>query len=1156
MKGPDNNREEQKSEMAKKEEEILKFWQDNKIFEKTLEKTKNGKPFVFYDGPPFATGTPHYGHLLAGTIKDAIPRYQTMKGRFVRRKWGWDCHGLPVENLIEEELNLEHKKDIEEFGIGKFNEAAKNSVLRYDSDWKIQVPRMGRFIDMEAGYKTMDWTYSESIWWAFSELFKKGLVYEGYKSMHICPRCETTLSNNEISQGYADITDISITAKFELVDEPNTFVLAWTTTPWTLPGNVALAIGKDVKYVQVEFENERFIAAKELAEKIFEGKEYKIGGELSNGDLVGKKYKPLFDYYDNEENGWKIYEADFVTTESGTGIVHIAPAFGEDDMEFGKKYDLPFIQHVGMDGRFKDEVTDFVGKYVKPKDNVQETDIEIIKYLAHNNLLFSKEKIIHSYPHCWRCDTPLLNYAASSWFIKVSELRDKLVSENNKIKWIPESVGAARFGNWLSDARDWAVSRTRFWGAPLPVWKCEKCDEMKVVGSVGDIKENVKKSGNSYFVMRHGEAEHNIREIISSKSDNPHHLTEKGKKNAEEASKKLPKIDKIFASPFVRTKETAGIVAEKLGIEKNDIVFDERLREPDFGDFEGKSNAEYHKYFLSLSEKFTKRAPNGESLIEVKNRMGEFLYEIEKQYSDKNILIITHEYPSWLLFAAAESADVKRSVEMKKDKPDFLDTSEVANLDFTPLPHNANHELDLHRPYIDDVGLLCKCGSGMKRVPEVFDCWFESGSMPFAQFHYPFENRKEFEKNFPANFIAEGLDQTRGWFYNMLVLSAGLFGKSAYKNVIVNGMVLAEDGKKMSKRLKNYPEPMEVANKYSADAVRYYMLSSSVVRGEDLKFSEKGVDEVYKKNILRLQNVVSFYKLHDSALQNKIVGRPASKNVLDRWVLARLDGLVSEVGKELDNYELDKATRPIADFIDDLSTWYLRRSRDRFKSEDKQSALETTYYVLVTLAKVLAPFMPFTAEGVYKEAGGEKESVHLEDWPQKTQGIISKIFKAKEPEILKEMEEVRNIVSLGLEERADAGIKVRQPLQRLKIKSKKLKNDLLQLIKDEVNVKEIVFDETIKKEVELDTELTLELKREGQYRELLRHIQDLRKKEGLVPSDLAGLTVETNEEGKELIKEFEEQIKKIALLHNVKFGSVEGVEFKLDEMFFKLKIDR
>jgi isoleucyl-tRNA synthetase len=1189
MKNNDNS--DNKPEFVKKEEEILKFWQENKIFEKTLEKTKNGKPFVFYDGPPFATGLPHYGHLLAGTIKDAIPRYQTMNGRFVRRRWGWDCHGLPIENLIEEELGLGNKKDIETLGIGNFNEAAKKSVLRYDSDWKVQVPRMGRFIDMESGYRTMDWTYSESIWWAFSELFKKGLIYEGYKSMHICPRCETTLANTEVSQGYKDITDISVTAKFELVDDLNTFILAWTTTPWTLPGNVALAINEELIYVKIKNVNsevqndnpklkndEYYILAKERLSDVFGDEQYEIVEEFNGTELIGKKYKPVFSYYynseiENKENGWKIYSADFVTIESGTGIVHVAPAFGENDMEFGKKYDLPLIQHVGMDGKFKKEVSDFVDMYVKPKDNPQETDIEIIKYLAHKNLLFSKEKIVHSYPHCWRCDTPLLNYASGSWFVKVTKLRDKLVSENKKIKWIPESIGSSRFGNWLEDSRDWTVSRTRFWGAPIPVWKCKKCDEVNVVGSINDIKENVKKSGNGYFVMRHGEADHNVKNIVSSRVDNPHHLTEKGKKDIEKTSERLAgkNITKIFASPFIRTKETVEIVAKELGIDKSNIVFDKRLGEPDMGDFNCKDISEYRSYFSSMKEKFVKNTPNGENLMDLKKRVGEFLYEIDSKYKNENILIITHEYTSWMLFSVSKLADVEQSIKMRSLENDFIDTADFVDMKFMQLPHNEDFEIDLHRPYIDNIKLLCECGENMERIQEVFDCWFESGSMPYAQFHYPFENKKEFERNFPADFIAEGLDQTRGWFYNMLILSVGLFDKSAYKNVIVNGLVLAEDGKKMSKRLKNYPDPMEIVGKYGADAMRYYMLSSPVVRGEDLSFSEKGVDEVYKKVILRLQNVVSFYKLYDSSLKNKTNKRSASSNILDKWILSRLDVLVNEVSESMDAYEIERATRPIALFVDDLSTWYLRRSRDRFKSDnesDKQFALETTRYLLTTLSKVLSPFMPFSAESIYKEVDGGKESVHLEEWPKEKQSIISRIFKTKAPKILKEMGEIRNIVSLGLEERAKIGIKVRQPLSKLKIINNKSEikwNDgLIKLIKDEVNVKDVVFVEPARshnegldseKKVELDTELTEDLIKEGTYRELLRHVQSLRKSEKLIPSDIVELFIETDKKGKEIVLEFEEKIKDTAMIRSIDIHDLEeGENIDINNIKFRFKI--
>ncbi|MEK7548869.1 MAG: class I tRNA ligase family protein, partial [Patescibacteria group bacterium] len=852
------------------EKEILKFWQENKIFEKSLDKKSPKGDFVFYDGPPFATGTPHYGHILASIIKDAIPRYKTMKGYKVKRRWGWDCHGLPVEYEIEKELGFKTKKEIENYGVEKFNKAAKDSVLRYADEWKKTIARIGRWVDMENDYKTMDWEYTESVWWVFKTLFDKELIYEGYKSMHLCPRCETTLSNLEVGMNYKDITDISVTVKFELENELNTYILAWTTTPWTLPGNAALAINPEIEYVKIRTqttnnEPQQFILAKKRLEILGEEK-YEILDNFKGEELIGKKYKPLFNYYlpavasakegakdeilKNLENGWKIYSSDFVTTEEGTGVVHIAPAFGEDDYNLAQKHNLPFIQHVSIDGRFKQEVKDFAGMPVKSKDNSQATDIEIIKWLAVNNKLFSKLKISHSYPYCWRCDTPLINYAASSWFMKVAAIKNKLIEINKKINWIPEYIKEGRFGNWLKEARDWAISRSRFWGAPIPVWKCQKCEKIEIIGSLNDLKNKTEKSGNKYFVMRHGEAQSNIENIASCNIKNGHHLTEKGKKQVAITALKLKgeKIDMIFSSDYLRTKETSEIMVEKLGINGDDLIFDERIREVNVGIFDGQSAEEYHKYFFSLEEKFYKNPPEGENLIELKNRVAEFLYEINIKYSGKNILIISHEYSIWLMFATALGADAKKAVEIKKDKPDFIKTGEFQELDFAPIPHNRNYEIDLHRPYIDEVELRCNCGGKMKRILEVFDCWFESGSMPYGQTHYPFSGEKF---AFPAEFIAEGLDQTRGWFYTMLVLSAAIFNKSAYKNAVVNGIILAEDGQKMSKRLKNYPDPMEIIEKYGADALRLYLLSSPVMRAEDLRFSEKSHDEIYKKVIIR-----------------------------------------------------------------------------------------------------------------------------------------------------------------------------------------------------------------------------------------------------------------------------------------------------------------
>lgn len=1143
------------SEIAQREELTLAFWRDNEIFEKSLSKNVDKEDFVFYDGPPFATGLPHYGHILASVIKDIIPRYQTMRGRYVRRVWGWDCHGLPVENLIELELGLKHKKDIEEYGIEKFNDAARASVLRYDTEWKKIIPRLGRWIDMDHSYKTMDSTYTESIWWAFETLYKKGLVYQGFKSMHICPRCETTLSSNEIALGYKDITDISVTVKFALKDETETFILAWTTTPWTLPGNVALAVNPNEDYVKVSAKNEYYIIAAARVEIVFAGVEYSILETIKGSALVGRSYKPIFDYYaslgdlDNLENGWKIYDADFVTMESGTGVVHIAPAFGEDDMALGKSKNLPFIQHVGMDGKMKPEVRDFAGVEVKPKGDHQATDILIIKYLAGAGALFSKEKLIHAYPHCWRCDTPLLNYAAESWFVKSPALKDELIAENTKTSWVPENMRDGRFGKWLENTRDWAISRARYWGAPIPVWTCSTCGNREVLGSHEALASKTKKSGNRYFVMRHGEAESNTHNTVSSKleTNTKYGLTASGRTAVEKTGENLrhENIEIIISSPFLRTKETAEIVAGVIGFDTRNIIIDERIKEIDTGIFDGRTIQEYRNNFSSLQDKFIKRPEGGENIIDVKRRAMALLEELETRYSGKTILLVTHEYPTWMLVAGAKGLDVGSAVALRCKKEDFINTAEVIQVPYVSYPHNADFELDTHRPYIDEIDVVCSCSGFMKRVPYVFDCWFESGSMPYAQFHYPFENKELFERNFPANFIAEGVDQTRGWFYSLLVLSVGLFNKAPFQNVLVNGMVLAEDGQKMSKKLKNYPDPWDILNKYGADAIRYYLLSSPIVHAEDLSFSEKGVDEVVKKVIMRFLNVVSFYEIHGGSVVSQTT---TSNNLLDQWILSRLSELGIEMTRALDTYELDRAVKPLALFVDDLSTWYLRRSRERFKSDDtvdRAHAINTTHSVLLEFSKLLAPVMPFLAEYTYQKMKGPNESVHLETWPD---------FAIADEKILSGMVDIRRVVSLSLEARAKVGIKVRQPLQSVTLKSAEFSKEYIELIKDEVNVKEVLFDVASLEDVVLDVSITPTLAREGQFRELVRTIQDLRKSSGLTPSDAITITISTNDEGKSLIKDFEVELKRATLIAHILYGEVASEPINIEGILFAVAL--
>ncbi len=968
------------------EEEVLNFWEKGKIFEKSVLKNAPRGDYVFYDGPPFATGTPHYGHIVASTMKDAVPRYWTMRGYRVERKWGWDCHGLPIENIAEKELGITRKKEIEEkLGVEKFNEICRSKVLGYVEDWKKIIKRLGRWADMENPYKTMDISFMESVWWVFKELWDKGLIYEGYRSMHICPRCETTLSQQEVAEGYKIIKDISAIAKFKLEGERKTiYILAWTTTPWTLIANVALAIGEDIDYVEIEHEKGNLILAKAKINDVIDG-EYKILREFKGKELIGRKYKPLFPYYTkqrdsvplkgaefpNLENGWKIYPADFVTTEEGTGVVHIAPAFGEDDMNLGKKFNLPFVQHVGMDGRIKEEAKGFAGMDVKHIENHQKTDIEIIKYLAHHQSLFAKGKYEHSYPHCWRCETPLLNYATSSWFVNVTKIKKRAIELAEKINWSPTHIKEGRFGNWLKGARDWSISRQRFWASVIPIWKCDHCGEMKVFGSVAELEK---------------------------------------------------------------------ISGEKIS--------------------------------------------------------------------------------------------------------------------------------DLHKHVVDKITFKCeKCDGEMKRVPDVLDTWFDSGSMPYAQMHYPFENKKRFEENFPAEFIAEGVDQTRAWFYYLHVVSTSVMDADAYKNVIVNGIVLAEDGKKMSKRLQNYPDPALMFDKYGADSMRFYLLSSPVMFAENLNFSEEGVKEILRKDIMILWNVYKFYEMfalipdqaspQPSPSQERESLEAVPENILDKWILARLAELERETTASMNNYDLPRATRPIENFIDDLSTWYLRRSRERFKTvetqnsvslpADKQAALATLKYVLTDLARAMAPFTPFIAETLWQKVTGnnfqdENKSVHLENWPE---AEIEE--NEEEKEILEKMRLTRKIVELSLAKRDEAGIKVRQPLQKLKIKNLKLRieEEYLNLIEDEVNVKEVDFikgDNDIPV-VEIDTNITDELKVEGVKRDLVRFINALRKDAGMTIRDRVEVFWQSESElVKKVFAQFGEEIMRDTL--SDKIGKGEGGDFK------------
>ncbi|MDD5068640.1 MAG: class I tRNA ligase family protein [Candidatus Pacebacteria bacterium] len=1146
-----------KSPLALREEEILRFWQEKKIFEKTEEAGRGQKEFVFYEGPPTANGRPGIHHLEARAFKDIIPRYKTMRGYHVRRKGGWDTHGLPVELEVEKKLGLKSKKEIEQYGIARFNAECKESVWKYVDEWKQFTERMGYWIDLKNPYITYEPSYMESLWNVMKTVDEKKLLYKDYRIVPWCPRCGTALSSHELAQGYAEVKDISVYAKFELVDEPGTFVLAWTTTPWTLPGNVALAVGPKIKYVKVKIGNEFFILAKERL-SILKDKAHEMVEEFDAGKIIGKSYKPLFNAFSdpkilNKENAWKIYGADFVTTTDGTGVVHIAPMYGADDFALATKVNLPKYHTVTPAGAFnadKNLPGNISGISISSEEDRKKGNIEILKYLQEKNLYFDKESHAHEYPFCWRCKTPLIYYARDSWYIKMSSLRDKLVKENEKINWEPDYIKEGRFGEWLREVKDWAISRERYWGTPLPVWECQKCKKREVIGSIEALKEKTSRK-NKYFLVRHGEAESNLTGKVSCRPDDPYKLTDKGREQVETTAKALKKkkIDVIFVSDYIRTKETAEIIREALNISPDKVIIDARLREDNIGVYQGKTWKEYQDEYPYL-ERFVKTPEGGETLAEVRKRSGDFLFDIDSRFAGKNILIVSHDTPMTLILAVAQGWTKERILlghERKTPEPFYFLPAELREISFSPYPHNDDYELDLHRPFIDEIKFPCDCGlppgraggqgGEMKRVNEVMDVWFDSGAMPFAEDHYPFENKKWVEKEgFPADYISEAIDQTRGWFYTLHAVGVLMgFGK-AYKNVICLGHILDKDGQKMSKSKGNTVNPWEMMDKYGADPLRFWMYGVNQP-GESKNFDEKTVDEGVKKVFNLLLNVLSFYEMNSP--QEFEVSKPgASENVLDRWIEAKFAELLATVETGLDAYRVFEPARAIRDFMADLSQWYLRRSRDRFKSDDvldRTNAVQTTRTVLLQLAKLMAPFTPFVAEDVYRRLRGEKESVHMESWP-KREKIDSKL--------LKEMEAVRNLVSLGLEARSKALIKVRQPLAKITVKAEKMSPELVGLMKDELNVKEVMFDAKLSSNVLLDIVITPALKEEGEYRELLRVIQDFRKEKKLQASDKISLFLTAPKEILAIVKKFETEIKKVC--------NVTGFETREGEFELKL----
>ncbi len=844
------------------EKRIRDYWQKKNTAQKSEDIRADGKQFIFYEGPPTANGMPGIHHVISRAIKDAVCRYKTMQGLHVKRKAGWDTHGLPVEIEVEKQLGLKDKKEVEDYGLEKFNNKCKISVFSYEKEWREMTRMMGYWIDLDNPYKTLTNDYIETVWWILNDFYKKGLIYKGHKIVPYCPSCGTPLSSHEVAQGYQETEDPSVFIKFKVKNEENTYFLAWTTTPWTLISNVALVVHPDEVYVKIKHNDEFLILAKARLEVIDD--EYEIVEEYSGKDLEYKEYEQLFPFVIPKEKAFYVGLADYVTMDDGTGVVHTAPAFGQDDYDLGKQYKLPVIQPVDSAGKFTKEITNWAGEFVKDADK------GIIRDLKDRNMLYKRKQVIHSYPFCWRCESPLIYYARSSWYIKTSVYKQQMLENNRKINWFPTFVGEKRFGEWLENNVDWAISRDRFWGTPLNIWVCQKCEEQESIASISDLRK-------------------------------------KGK--------------------------------------------------------------------------------------------------------------------------------MKDGSQVPKD-------------------------IELHRPYVDDIELECpKCKGKMIRTPEVIDCWFDSGSMPFAQWHYPFENKDRFEKElFPADFISEGIDQTRGWFYSMLAISTMLTGKSSYNNVLVNDLILDKKSQKMSKSKGNTVDPIKLMDEYGADAIRWYLLAVSPP-WIPTKFDEKGVVEIVNKFFGTLKNVYSFYVTYaniDKFNADKYKISDEKEAEIDKWIISRLNTLIANVTKNIEKYELTRSVRHIQNFVvDELSNWYVRRSRRRYwqleLTEDKKQAYLTLYQVMVAVTKLMAPFAPFLSEEIFINLTG-KESVHLEDYPVSNSKVIY-------PELEKEMKTVIDLVSLGRAARNTCQIKVRQTLIALYIpeKYKSLVQRMENLIKEEINVKEIKY---------------------------------------------------------------------------------------------------
>ena len=1119
-------------DLVKIEKKILDFWEKEKVFDK-LQAKSYPKKFIFYEGPPTANGAPGIHHVIARAYKDIITRYKNLKGYWVLRKAGWDTHGLPVEIQIEKQIGVKTKSDIEKFGVAKFNELCKESVWEFKNLWDKFTKRIGYLLDLNNPYITYENYYIESNWWILKKIWQKNLLYQDFKVVPYCPRCETSLSSHEVAQGYQDIEETSIYLKFKVknsqFDLPCYF-LVWTTTPWTLPANLALAVNPKIDYVWVKTEKEILILAKNRLTILKE--DYQIIKEQSGKQLENLKYEPLYsDLLEqkptNIENAFKVLKAEFATDIEGTGIVHIAPMYGEDDFALGKKYNLPQCHTVSKSGKFLDFIKNWQGM------NIREANPLIIEDLNKRGLLYKTEKIIHTYPFCWRCGTPLLYYAYDSWFIKMSSLRDKLISNNEKINWVPENLKYGRFGEWLKDNKDWNLSRKRYWGTPLPVWKCANNHEL-IIGSLKELY-NYNYFKTNFYLMRHGEADSNAKGYNSCFPEKKiNGLTSKGKKQVKETAKNLKakniNFDLIVGSDLLRTKETAQILKEYYP--KAKLIFDKNLREVNFGSLNSKPLKIYQEFYKKITDldlRFkTKINPQAESFEEVLKRVTKVVDKLVAKYPNKNILIISHGLPLRLMsFKLNGSLDHKQFAFLEEFKP-----SQVKNYNYANLPKNEN-KLDFHKPYIDQVILKCpKCNEKMTRVEEVIDVWFDSGAMPISQMHFPFNYLKEeddpltidYQKlmkkvdyPFPAHYISEAIDQTRGWFYSLLAISTLLDLGPSYLNVISFNLVLDENGQKMSKSKGNIVDPWKMIEEYGADSLRWYFYTINNP-GEYKKFSPKDLAGA-KGEILTLLNILRFFEFYNKSkldFNKKIT----NLSIIEKWISERFKKLAKEVDENLNNYKVFEAARLIEEFINDFSKWYLRRMRQKFQKPTTKEEFENHSIFLANLlmdfSKLIAPFIPFTAEYLYQEllnfSKNNKDypkSVHLSQFPKSASRINQ--------QILDKMQIVREISENTLMLRAQNSLKVRQPLKILEIKLKNknlsLTKEFLEVLEGELNIKNVkVVSKFSSKQkavdftsdnfdLELETYLDETLIQEGITREIIRNVQELRQKANLTPQD-------------------------------------------------------